>query len=91
VTVPVSLYFDSCTTPHPARASVIIALFSPISISFLIASTMGNVFRRLMSMLSSKKLEVVLVGLENSGKTTLLQVWSSKVNVSVVISIDVRF
>jgi predicted ATP-dependent endonuclease of OLD family len=27
-----------------------------------------------MSMLSSKKLEVVLVGLENSGKTTLLQV-----------------
>jgi GTPase SAR1 family protein len=52
---------------------------------------MGNVFRRLMSMLSSKKLEVVLVGLENSGKTTLLQVWSSKVNVSVVICIDVRF
>ncbi|CAE7523697.1 Arl8 [Symbiodinium microadriaticum] len=37
---------------------------------------MGNVFQRLLNMLFTKKLEVVLVGLENSGKTTLLQVLS---------------
>jgi len=37
---------------------------------------MGQVFRRLLNMLWQKKLEVVLVGLENSGKTTLLSVLS---------------
>jgi len=37
---------------------------------------MGQVLRRLMNLLWQKKLEVVLVGLENSGKTTLLSVLS---------------
>lgn len=37
---------------------------------------MGQVFKRLLNMLWQKKLEVVLVGLENSGKTTLLSVLS---------------
>ena len=35
---------------------------------------MGQVLKRLMNLLWAKKLEVVLVGLENSGKTTLLSV-----------------
>ena len=38
---------------------------------------MGAVFERMVNMLFSKKLEVVLVGLENSGKTTLLNVLSN--------------
>ena len=33
---------------------------------------MGNIFRKMLNVLFNKKLEVVLVGLENSGKTTLL-------------------
>lgn len=37
---------------------------------------MGQVFKKLMNILWQKKLEVVLVGLENSGKTTLLSVLS---------------
>ena len=53
---------------------------------------MGNMFRRLMNMLSTKKLEVVLVGLENSGKTTLLQVLSdgSPVETAPTIGLNVR-
>lgn len=45
-----------------------------------------------MNMLSSKKLEVVLVGLENSGKTTLLQVLSdgSPVETAPTIGLNVR-
>ena len=35
---------------------------------------MGQILKRLMNLLWQKKLEVVLVGLENSGKTTLLSV-----------------
>ncbi len=38
---------------------------------------MGAAFRKLVSRLWTKKLEVVLVGLENGGKTTLLQVISN--------------
>ena len=37
-------------------------------------SKMGQVLKRMMDVLYTKKLEVVLVGLENSGKTTLLTV-----------------
>ena len=37
---------------------------------------MGNILKRMMSVFFTKKLEVVLVGLENSGKTTLLSVLS---------------
>lgn len=53
---------------------------------------MGNIFRRLMDALSSKKLEVVLVGLENSGKTTLLQVLSdgTPVETAPTIGLNVR-
>ena len=53
---------------------------------------MGNIFRRLMNLLSSKKLEVVLVGLENSGKTTLLQVLSDgrPVETAPTIGLNVR-
>ena len=45
-----------------------------------------------MDALSSKKLEVVLVGLENSGKTTLLQVLSDGVPVETAptIGLNVR-
>jgi len=35
---------------------------------------MGQIFRKILNLLWQKKLEVVLVGLENSGKTTLLSV-----------------
>eukprot|EP00638_Chattonella_subsalsa_P010526 CAMPEP_0117786790 /NCGR_PEP_ID=MMETSP0948-20121206/6036_1 /TAXON_ID=44440 /ORGANISM="Chattonella subsalsa, Strain CCMP2191" /LENGTH=177 /DNA_ID=CAMNT_0005615849 /DNA_START=53 /DNA_END=586 /DNA_ORIENTATION=- len=38
---------------------------------------MGNFFQRMIDSLYSKKLEVVLVGLENSGKTTLMNVIAS--------------
>jgi ADP-ribosylation factor-like protein 8 len=38
---------------------------------------MGAAFKKLLNSLWTKKLEVVLVGLENSGKTTLLQVISN--------------
>ena len=38
---------------------------------------MGGLFSRLLEQFYSRKLEVVLVGLENSGKTTLLNVLSS--------------
>ena len=50
---------------------------------------MGNYLRRL---LFSKKLEVVLVGLENSGKTTLLHVLSDGVPVETTptIGLNVR-
>ncbi len=53
---------------------------------------MGNVFRRLLNVFFSKKLEVVLVGLENSGKTTLLQVLSDGVPVETAptIGLNVR-
>ena len=37
---------------------------------------MGQIFRKILNLLWQKKLEVVLVGLENSGKTTLLSVLS---------------
>lgn len=33
---------------------------------------MGNLFQRLKDLFSNSKLEVVLIGIENSGKTTLL-------------------
>lgn len=42
---------------------------------------MGQVLRRFLSLFWTKKLEVVLVGLENSGKTTLLSVLSDGVPV----------
>lgn len=53
---------------------------------------MGNMFKRLMQSLSTKKLEVVLVGLENSGKTTLLQVLSdgTPVETAPTIGLNVR-
>jgi len=35
---------------------------------------MGQAIQRMLDLLYSKKMEVVLVGLENSGKTTLLNV-----------------
>ena len=40
------------------------------------AAAMGALWAKLMSAFYSKKLEIVLVGLENSGKTTLLSVLS---------------
>ena len=40
---------------------------------------MGGMLSRLMDTLFTRKLEVVLVGLENSGKTTLLNVMASGV------------
>ena len=53
---------------------------------------MGNILKRMMSALFSKKLEVVLVGLENSGKTTLLQVLSdgAPVETAPTIGLNVR-
>jgi Arf/Sar family protein len=33
---------------------------------------MGNIVAKLKELFSSKKLEVILIGLENSGKTTLV-------------------
>jgi ADP-ribosylation factor-like protein 8 len=33
---------------------------------------MGNLFEKLKDLFSNSKLEVVLIGIENSGKTTLL-------------------
>mmetsp|Transcript_12391 Transcript_12391/g.11225 ORF Transcript_12391/g.11225 Transcript_12391/m.11225 type:complete len:183 (+) Transcript_12391:59-607(+) len=53
---------------------------------------MGQVLRRLLNLLSTKKLEVVLVGLENSGKTTLLQVLSDgkPVETAPTIGLNVR-
>jgi Arf/Sar family protein len=41
---------------------------------------MGGVLKRMMSLFYSKKLEVVLVGLEKSGKTTLLTVLADGVS-----------
>lgn len=48
--------------------------------------------RSMLNVLSSKKLEVVLVGLENSGKTTLLQVLSdgTPVETAPTIGLNVR-
>ena len=40
---------------------------------------MGAMFSRMLELFWTKKLEVVLVGLENSGKTTLLSVLSNGV------------
>ena len=40
---------------------------------------MGGVLARMRELFWTKKLEVVLVGLENSGKTTLLSVLSNGV------------
>lgn len=53
---------------------------------------MGNVFRRLVTLFYSKKLEVVLVGLENSGKSTLLSVISdgAPVETAPTIGLNVR-
>jgi Arf/Sar family protein len=53
---------------------------------------MGAMYSYLMSLLYSKKLEVVLVGLENSGKTTLLQVLSdgNPVETAPTIGLNVR-
>ena len=51
---------------------------------------MGNIFRRLLSYFWTKKLEVVLVGLENSGKTTLLQVLSNGVPVETAPTIGLN-
>lgn len=53
---------------------------------------MGAVLRKLLNVLSSKKLEVVLVGLESSGKTTLLQVLSDgrPVETAPTIGLNVR-
>mmetsp|Transcript_4850 Transcript_4850/g.7381 ORF Transcript_4850/g.7381 Transcript_4850/m.7381 type:complete len:183 (+) Transcript_4850:83-631(+) len=53
---------------------------------------MGNVFRKLLNVLFTKKLEVVLVGLENSGKTTLLQVLSdgTPVETAPTIGLNVK-
>lgn len=53
---------------------------------------MGNLFRALLNTFYSRKLEVVLVGLENSGKTTLLQVLSGgePVQTAPTIGLNVR-
>ena len=51
---------------------------------------MGAVFRKLLNVLSNKKLEVVLVGLENSGKTTLLNVLSDGVPVETAPTIGLN-
>jgi ADP-ribosylation factor-like protein 8 len=48
---------------------------------------MGAAFKKLLDVFASKKLEVVLVGLENSGKTTLLQVLSDGVPVETAPTI----
>jgi len=45
---------------------------------------------RLMDTLFTRKLEVVLVGLENSGKTTLLNVMASGVAVETVPTIGLN-
>jgi ADP-ribosylation factor-like protein 8 len=53
---------------------------------------MGAAFRKLLNSLFTKKLEVVLVGLENSGKTTLLQVISqgSPLETAPTIGLNVK-
>lgn len=53
---------------------------------------MGNILRALLQRFSTKKLEVVLVGLENSGKSTLLQVLGqgSPVETAPTIGLNVK-
>jgi len=53
---------------------------------------MGAAFRKMLNALWTKKLEVVLVGLENSGKTTLLQVISngSPLDTAPTIGLNVK-
>jgi ADP-ribosylation factor-like protein 8 len=53
---------------------------------------MGNILRSLLQRFSTKKLEVVLVGLENSGKSTLLQVLGngSPVETAPTIGLNVK-
>mmetsp|Transcript_9855 Transcript_9855/g.16363 ORF Transcript_9855/g.16363 Transcript_9855/m.16363 type:complete len:192 (-) Transcript_9855:469-1044(-) len=53
---------------------------------------MGGVFEKMLNTFFSKKLEVVLVGLENSGKTTLLQVLSrdAPVETAPTIGLNVK-
>lgn len=51
---------------------------------------MGQVLKRMMDMLYTKKLEVVLVGLENSGKTTLLTVLGGGVPVETAPTIGLN-
>lgn len=53
---------------------------------------MGNILRGLLQRFSTKKLEVVLVGLENSGKSTLLQVLGngSPVETAPTIGLNVK-
>ena len=51
---------------------------------------MGAALRRMMGVFWSRKLEVVLVGLENSGKTTLLSVLSNKVPVQTAPTIGLN-
>jgi len=51
---------------------------------------MGAALRRMMGVFWSRKLEVVLVGLENSGKTTLLSVLSNGVPVQTAPTIGLN-
>eukprot|EP01041_Mallomonas_annulata_P007690 gene7690-15739_t len=53
----------------------------------IISILMGNILRTLMGSLANKNMEVVLIGLENSGKTTLLQVLSGDNPVETVPTI----
>lgn len=51
---------------------------------------MGGVFEKMLNTFFTKKLEVVLVGLENSGKTTLLQVLSKDTPVETAPTIGLN-
>jgi ADP-ribosylation factor-like protein 8 len=51
---------------------------------------MGAALRRMLSIFWTRKLEVVLVGLENSGKTTLLSVLSNGVPVQTAPTIGLN-
>jgi Arf/Sar family protein len=53
---------------------------------------MGNIFGPLLKSLYSKKLEVAIVGLENSGKTTLVNILSggSQIETAPTIGLSVK-
>jgi hypothetical protein len=52
--------------------------FAPVTLPTLtpLLPSMGNLFQKLLSSFYTKNLEVVLVGLENAGKTTFVNVMS---------------
>lgn len=63
---------------------------------YCVGATMGAILQRMLAMFYSRQLEVVLVGLENSGKTTLLHVLAgggldvASLNVAPTIGLNVK-